>query len=1338
MTEEPRQRSWRWLRHVAWVLAAKIVLVITGVVIFFGIGAGNPLIRRVAIRRLEAITGAKVDLDSVSIRWLSLEASLRGLTIHGREPAGTEALFAAQEVRVGLRIDSFWGRKVSLNDLLVRQPMVHVRVEPDGSTNLFPLSKSGVGGKKPTGETLLDLRVRRVRIENGWLLYNDVRTPLAVEGGGLHFDIRATGTLDRPLYAGNLDWQAVQFTAESFLPIPLSVSAKFTVSRDAFTLEQGVLTAARSHVDGYAELRDFANPKWTFRYRGWVNLLDLREYLRSPETPTGLTDVRGEATYAGGQFHSTGNYSGQDIELSYQPIYHAKGLASRGSFVMDNEGLVVPDFLALAYGGTVKGRVTMKWKGLRFRADTRTEGMHMAAVLPDLEEPSFPGDDLHWDTLISIDSVETWTGPFEHFDISAKMQWTSSDQVAPGHIPVDGDWEIRYRYDPETLQITSGEFETPESRGSISGILDPRETSLDLKFDTGSLETYRDFINAIQGAPPRSPNAIKVISGSARWDGRIVGPSARAIFIGHVRGEGVRYEGWTFDSIEGDLTYSPEELTLARGRVRRGTVDSELEMSLFLTDWSFLPENNFSADASVESTSVDAIQQLLGWSYPVRGQLTGQFHGRGTREHPSITSLFDLADGDVYGVVFNRLRGQLNVTGDEVRIINAELRLFPPGKETERNTGIVTGTAGYRFSDKTISVDLVGASIPLANFEKLQNPRFPVDGLVTFRIKASGLATAPQADGTFRVVDLRVGQEVIGSFDGELTSDGRTTKLKLGSAMSTGELSGGITLGLADPFPLDGKVAIKNINLDPFLMSALHLGRFNGHGNAEGEIAVNGTLKHPETLVVDANFSHLSFNYANVQLENVGPVHFRSSRESLDIDSATFRGTDTNIQIDGHVHFSGRRAVDMRLNGALDLRLISSIVPGFSSSGAAQVNAVFEGTLDNPRITGRIHIENASARVVNFPTGLSAIKGDLIFDATRIQFDNMTAQAGGGTLYVTGTVNYTERPVRYDITARSDSTRIRYPEGMSWLTAGSLRLTGTTDGGLLSGRVTVERVTLTQGLEVAGSLVSTKEDISGPSTSSSFLRNLQFDIEAVSTPDARMQWPGAELEAEANLRVRGTWEHPIILGHIHVLSGNLLFHGNRYKVSRGDINFANPFRLDPVINVEATTTVQQYEITLNFNGPASKLTLAYRSDPPLPGNDIVTLLALGQTSSEGTTRSAGNTQSGTSGASQLLSEAVSSQVGGRLEKLFGITNFRVDPALTTIGSSTGSQNAAARVTVQQQVTRDMTVTYVSNVGSTQEQVIQVEYNVTRNISIVALRDYNGTFGIDIIFKKRFP
>src|SRR5262249_49888340 len=267
-------------------------------------------------------------------------------------------------------------------------------------------------------------------------------------------------------------------------------------------------------------------------------------------------------------------------------------------------------------------------------------------------------------------------------------------------------------------------------------------------------------------------------------------------------------------------------------------------------------------------------------------------------------------------------------------------------------------------------------------------------------------------------------------------------------------------------------------------------------------------------------------------------------------------------------------------------------------------------------------------------------------------------------------------------------------------------------------------------LETAGALISSRE-IGGPT--SSFLQNLQFDIEALSAPDARMEWPNAQLEAEEKLRRRGTWEHPILLRHIHVLSGDLYFHGNRYRVARGDLNFARPLNIDPDINIEATTTIQQYEITLNFSGPASKLNLSYRSDPPLPGNDIVTLLTLGQTSSEAELR-AGGTGTSNAGASALLSEAISSQLGGRLEPLFGITKLRVDPGLAGVGSTGSEQSAAARVTVEQQVTRNLTITYVSNVSSTQQQVIQVEYNVNRNISIVALRDQNGTFGIDFKIK----
>ena len=1341
MTEGTPRRKWRWLRHVVWVLGVKITLIVIAVVVFFGIGAGNPLLRRLAIKRINSITGCPTEIRSLSIRWLSLQATVNGLVIHGKEPPGTEPLFSAEQIQVGLHVDSLWGRRISFSDLIILEPHVHLRVEKNGTTNVPASPMVSSAASKPLHETLLDLRIRHFELTGGWVLYNDVRTPMALEGNALRLNLVAGGDLNHPLYAGNLDWKNLLFTDQRFLPVPLTATTKFTLWRSGLTIEQGQFSAATTRVDLQAEMSNFASPQVKFRYRAWTNLGDFRKIFRAPATPpVGKVDVRGEGTYANGEWKSTGRYSGSDILLTYD-VFHHGGLRSTGDYKLDKNGMEISNFAAYAFGGTVKGRVTMKLPNYDFRAQTHVDGVRIAELLPAIEHHGFPIDHLHWDSLLSADTVETWRGAFDHFEISGQTHWVAPDEVAPGHTPVNADWKFDYRQDPEILTLESARFETPQSRIQASGTLGHGDSILELHIHADELEAFSDLIQSIEAVAPGTPEEIAPrVRGAASWDGKMSGPLGTPTFAGHLRGERLAYGKFHTDSVEGDLTYSPRELSVARGHMQYGAMHADLEGSLDLDDWSFRPENEWSADVNLEKVPIDSVLALVGEKYPVEGTLTGQFHGRGSRESPAVTGLFDLAEGKVYGLEFNRLRGQINAQPDELHISNAELRVFAPGKEAGRGAGIITGNVGYQFSSKTITAELVGAGLPLQNFEKIQSDRLPISGQLTFHVNASGPVDAPIGDGTVRVVDFRVGQEVIGSFDGDLHSDGKIAKLDLHSAMTGGGISGGYSLGLSDPYPLSGKIVLQNIELDPFLFTALRMERISGHGTADGEIAMEGNLKQPEGIVMDAKFTRLLFDYANVQLENTGPIHFRSSKDEISIEPATFKGTDTNFQIGGNVRFTGRRNVSLNLNGALDLRLLSGFVPDLDARGPAQINAAFGGTLDRPRITGRIHIENAQARAIDFPTGLTAIKGDLVFDASRLYFENVTAQVGGGALSASGSVYYADRPIRFDITTHTDGVRIRYPEGMSWQALGNLRLTGTPDGGTLSGRVQIERVNMSGGLEAAGNLIGGSQGGSTASTSP-FLRNLQFDVEAVSTPDARMEWPNAELEADANLRVRGTWDHPILLGHIHVLSGDLLFHGSRYRVARGDLNFANPFQLNPDINVEATTTIQQYEITLNFSGPANKLSLSYRSDPPLPGNDIIALLALGQTSSEAEVRSGGtgaNSNSVSSGASALLSEAISSQVGGRLEKLFGITRFRVDPGLTEVASTTGSEsNAAARITVEQQIARDLTITYVSNVSSTQQQVIQVEYNINRNVSIVALRDYNGTFGIDVKIKKRF-
>jgi translocation and assembly module TamB len=408
-------------------------------------------------------------------------------------------------------------------------------------------------------------------------------------------------------------------------------------------------------------------------------------------------------------------------------------------------------------------------------------------------------------------------------------------------------------------------------------------------------------------------------------------------------------------------------------------------------------------------------------------------------------------------------------------------------------------------------------------------------------------------------------------------------------------------------------------------------------------------------------------------------------------------------------------------------------MPQLEATGRAQVNAAVGGTMVTPRFNGRVHIEGASLRYGDFPAGLSNVVGDFNFDANRMVFDNVAAETGGGRLTLNGTLAYGEGPITYVLNVRSDQVRIRYPVGMSWLMGGTLRLSGNAQTATLSGRIVVDRLLMAEGFDLGSFMTSAKSPSTGPATNSTFLQNLQFDVQADSSPDSRMEWTGARLQTEASLRLRGTWEHPILLGHIHLLSGEMNFRGSQYTIARGDINFANPFRMDPVLNVEATTTIRQYEVTLDFTGPASRLTLAYRSDPPLPSSDIIELLALGQTGEESAARTATGQNSG-AGASALLSEAISSQLGGRIQRLFGISHFSVGPSVATLNTQ---QNSIASVTIEQQVTRGLVITYITDVTTTQYQVIQVEYTINRELSVVALRDENGTFGLDVVRKTRF-
>jgi translocation and assembly module TamB len=1328
MSEGRTRRKWK-----RWVLGLGLLIVAVPLTLMLIVssGAADNYVRRTIIEQIQKLTSGSATLAEFHFNPWRLRVTLSDFTVHGREPAGTPPFFHADRLEVGLRIDSVWGRKFSLGDVEVSHPVLHLRLERDGSINV-PVARRPSQGK-PLRQRIFEIVVRRLKLDDGEMLFNDVRVPLVAEGGRFDLSIDYAELNAKPMYLGEFRWQQMELVARRYLPFNSDLSVRFTLEPNSFSVTQLFWKAPHTSIDAQLWNLNLANPNWAFRYRGHLDFKDLQTILRKPNSPSGNVDFSGDGHFGDGRLGVTGKYSAADIVMPYD-WFHSSGITSRGSYRADRAALEVPDFSAQALGGAIEGQVQVDFRGLRFRVNAHAHDMDLATLLAAVNNDNLPVAPLHWGGVVDVRAVTTWTADFKNLDSRGVSLWVPQRPMPAGQIPVMATLDYHYSMAARNVVLNASHIDTPSSNVQFSGTLAADASKLDTTFDSQDLLPWDGFINRIRGKDAEP----KIVAGRFHWQGHVTGPLARPTFSGHVAGTSARYDRLSWDEIEGDMTYSPQEFSFSRAKVRRERSSAQLDLSLMLDNWGFRPESTWQLDATLVRTDMGGLQALLGYSYPAQGLLSGTFHGRGTHADPELTGLFDIVDPQAWGWRFDRARGEITVRHGEVRVANAELRLLPPSANGANPPapGILTGNFTYHSADGQAIFDLTGAGLPLDGVTRIQTPGLPIGGNISFHLNGQGPLFAPKLEGSLRLVDLKLSHEVIGSFDAKVQSDGSKLALRVDSAISTGELHGDVNVSLTGAYPLNGQVTVSQVDLDPLITSALHLSRLTGHSQIGGRFGISGTLLQPDMISVDANLSQVSLDYEYIKLQNQGPVQFQYGNHEVQVRQANLRGVDTDFRVSGFARFAADRAMDLRIAGAANLRLFSGFVPNLDVRGPAQVDAAIAGTLSSPQITGRVHVQDTSVRYGDFPAGLSQLSGDFIFDASRISFTDLTSETGGGRLQLSGSLTYGNGPLNYDLTARTEQVRVRYPVGMSWLAGGDLRLLGTAQAATLSGHVTVDRLLMSEGFDITSLVASSTETTSGPRATSPFLRNLQFDVQADTTPGAVLEWSSGRFQSEANIRVRGTWDHPVLLGNVHLLSGEMSMRGNQYRLTRGDINFANPFRADPVLNVEVGTTIQQYEVTVDFTGPASHLTMAYRSDPPLPSGDIITLLALGQPGEESMLRGgAAAVQTPQLGATTLLSEAISSQLGGRVQRLFGIRHFSVDPDY--IAATSATQNPGARVTIAEQFSRNLVITYSTDVTSTQEQVIQIEYTVRPDVSVVALRDENGTFGIDVVRRQRF-
>jgi len=718
---------------------------------------------------------------------------------------------------------------------------------------------------------------------------------------------------------------------------------------------------------------------------------------------------------------------------------------------------------------------------------------------------------------------------------------------------------------------------------------------------------------------------------------------------------------------------------------------------------------------------VDDLSNLTGSHLPMAGVLDAQVEADGLVRAPNGSGWVEMNGGTVYGEAVDRLRAQGSLEGQQVRL--SSLTASGAG-------GTLSASGSYNWQDGTFKVDGKGAAIDLARIHWFSAQGVPAAGKLAFTLTGSGTMDDPRLEAHATLGSLALDRESLGAVVVAAHTANRTAFYNATTRLEGAEVDLTGQTALKGDYATQATVQFSQFDIGPLLEQA-HVAGLSGESALAGTVTLAGPLAKPDQLRGEARLRELAATVAGVHLKSEGGVHATLADGRMRLDPLHVTGEDTDLRAEGSLMIKGTQQLDLAASGSINLKLAETLDQDLTASGTTTFQVEAHGPLKNPDLQGRVDFQNGSLALEDIPNGLSQIHGTLEFSQNRLEVKALTAMSGGGLLSVGGYLAY-QHGLFADLSVTGKQIRIRYPEGVSSLADATFTLQGTQNNLLLGGNVLITRFSVSPDLDIAAlaAQANTVQTIAPADAPSNHIR---LDVHLASSPQLNFQNAYAKLAGDIDLRLRGTLASPSLLGRVSITEGNAIIAGTRYDLQRGDISFTNPVRIEPSIDLNATARVEDYDITLGLHGTPSKLDVTYRSDPPLPEADVVALLALGRTENQQRLYTQQQEQALSNPTTDaLLGGALNATVSSRVQKLFGAGSVKVDPNyLGALGNST------SRIIVEEQLGRNVTLTYATNVSTTGQQLLQAEVAINRHVSLLVARDESGVFSMVFKATRRY-
>src|SRR5207248_5226967 len=279
------------------------------------------------------------------------------------------------------------------------------------------------------------------------------------------------------------------------------------------------------------------------------------------------------------------------------------------------------------------------------------------------------------------------------------------------------------------------------------------------------------------------------------------------------------------------------------------------------------------------------------------------------------------------------------------------------------------------------------------------------------------------------------------------------------------------------------------------------------------------------------------------------------------------------------------------------------------------------GTLGQPILSGAgdMTVNVARANNVTLPA-LRNFKARLNFARDALTLEQFGGELSGGHFTMSGRVTFPKLTApSLDLQLKADSALVARNDTLTARVDADVKVTGPIGSANVTGTVALTNSQFLKNLDLIPIGLPGRPAPQPPSSRPSFsmpqppLRDWKFDITIKTKDPFLIRGNLANGGAVSDLHLTGTGLHPDLQGWIRLDNVDATLPFSRLEISSGYLYFDPSDPLNPKIDMHGRSVIRDYTINVYIYGRTLAPEAIFTSEPPLPQEEIISLLATGTT-----------------------------------------------------------------------------------------------------------------------------